>query len=110
MPYIKKEDRPILQSKAKDLASHLLSVGDFNYAVSVILHEMTKRDGRDYLSGTRGYWPRSKRYTNMNALVGAMECCKLEFVRTVLSPYEDKKKAENGPVSELDARTLEDVR
>jgi hypothetical protein len=34
----------------------------------------------------------------MNEIVGALECCKQEFIRRKLNPYEDKKIKENSDV------------
>lgn len=89
MPYIDEERRTHLRSLADELGNRIIGVGEFNYVVSCILHKLVERNG--------------KRYKVMNNLVGALECCKLEFVRTVLSPHEDMKRKENGPVSELDS-------
>ena len=49
-------------------------------------------------------------YTVLNEVIGMLECAKLELYRQVAVPYEDKKKRNNGAVSELDSKTLEDVR
>lgn len=38
------------------------------------------------------------RYTDINEIIGFLECCKLEFYRKKAAPYEDLKEAENGPV------------
>jgi len=37
-------------------------------------------------------------YTQMNAVVGAIECAKDEFQRRLLHPYEDEKIKQNGDV------------
>ena len=37
-------------------------------------------------------------YTDMNNVIGALECVKLELYRRVAIPYEDKKIEENGDV------------
>jgi len=34
----------------------------------------------------------------INAIIGALECAKLELYRRVAAPYEDDKIAENGDV------------
>lgn len=41
---------------------------------------------------------RKKNYALLNALIGTLECCKLELYRRIVSPYEDEKIAENGDV------------
>ena len=35
---------------------------------------------------------------NLNAIIGALECAKLELYRRVAAPYEDDKIIENGDV------------
>lgn len=37
-------------------------------------------------------------YNSANSLIGAIECCKQEIYRRILSPYEDKKIEQNGDV------------
>lgn len=43
--------------------------------------------------------PNTPCYSDYNALVGALECTKLELYRRHIAPYEDKKIAEHGDVS-----------
>jgi hypothetical protein len=38
------------------------------------------------------------RYQQINDIIGALECAKLEFYRRLAAPYEDIKIAENGDV------------
>ena len=35
-------------------------------------------------------------YKNINQVIGAIECAKLEFYRRIAAPYENKKGLENG--------------
>ena len=45
------------------------------------------------------YWVNSlQNYQAINDIVGAVEGAKLEFVRRIVNPYEDKKIKENGDV------------
>lgn len=37
-------------------------------------------------------------YADFNAVIGVLECCKLEFYRRAVAPYEDTKVAQNGDV------------
>lgn len=39
-----------------------------------------------------------KTYADYNNLIGVLECTKLEFYRRAITPYEDKKRQENGDV------------
>ena len=88
MPYIKPVERVELDGWIKPLVKDIESEGQLNYVISKIIH--------GYLSG------RSVRYGTLNGVMGVLECAKQEFYRTVVVPYEKIKKAENGPVSELD--------
>ena len=38
------------------------------------------------------------RYANINEMIGALECCKLELYRKIAAPYENLKEVENGAV------------
>lgn len=84
MPYIKPEDRSKFDSPANELGNLAECAGDLNYLVSVITHTYLKKKGI--------------RYSNVNEVIGALECCKLELYRAIASPYEDIKVSENGPV------------
>lgn len=72
------------------------NVGELNYMITQMIHNYIENKGLCY--------------TNLNGVIGVLECAKAELLRQVIAPFEDKKKAENGAVSELDSKTLEDVR
>lgn len=38
---------------------------------------------------------KGKKYETLNDIIGALECCKFEFSRRVISDYENKKMVEN---------------
>ena len=38
------------------------------------------------------------RYSDLNEIIGMLECCKHEFYRMVAAPYENIKLLENGSV------------
>jgi hypothetical protein len=88
MPYIKKEDRLKFNNKVIEISNLITCDGDLNYIISLLLHKQLEKRGVCY--------------QNMNNLIGSIECAKNEFLRTVVAPYEDKKRNENGSVSELD--------
>lgn len=99
MPYI--ERRSEFLNRIRDVdplttGEGCKTVGELNYLLTSILH---------------GFIIKHKLcYTTLNEVIGVLECAKLELYRQVASPYEDKKKLENGSVSDLDSLTLEDVR
>jgi len=84
VPYIVKEDRawvdpllkPILENSGK------YTPGILNYIITKILLNQ-----------------HSASYSDLNQLIGVLECCKLEFYRRMLAPYEEKKIAQNGDVA-----------
>ena len=94
MPYIKQERRKELDPLIERLSDELRDIGyiddmgDYNYVITQLIHKSVQKDGL--------------RYKNLNNIVGMLECCKSEFIRKVVSPYEDKKLKENSSVSELD--------
>ena len=90
MPYITKIDRKKYEKAIDDIVLQLnlsgldgfYPVGDLNYIITTIIKKTLDRQG--------------VRYQTANAVVGALECCKLELYRRVISPYEDTKVDSNG--------------
>jgi hypothetical protein len=92
MPYISKEQRSKLDSEIDSLCSKLsgMGVGDYNYVITRLIHNYIKENGL--------------RYEHLNSAVGILECAKAEFIRAVVNFYEDQKRAENSPISEIDGK------
>ncbi len=93
MPYIKQEDRNKFDGLIYDLLMKPVSFdspGELNYVISRIIHLYLERK-------TQGI-----NYAKLNEVIGVLECAKQELYRQIAVPYEDKKKQENGPVSNLD--------
>jgi hypothetical protein len=80
MPYIKPERREALEKYSGGPAT----VGELNYAITKLCDAYLKEIGLNY--------------TNLNAVIGVLECAKLEFYRRIAAPYEDIKLAENTDV------------
>ena len=93
MPYIKDYTRTCFNG-----IRHVVPVnpGQLNFVVTKLVHAYIKRHGLYY--------------KHINEAIGALECAKLELYRMVAAPYEDKKRKNNGPISDLDSLNLEDVR
>ena len=60
------------------------SAGELNYMISSLIDEYLHEYG--------------KNYTNINEVIGVLECAKLELYRRVAAPYEDEKIEQNGDV------------
>lgn len=80
MPYIKKEDRDALLTRARGPQTQ----GELNYSITVLLI---------YYMNCKG-----KSYQTINDILGALDGASKEFYRRVAAPYEDTKIAENGDV------------
>ena len=97
MPYINSKARRTLNPIITELVKlTVVNRGKINYAITKLCHQILLIQGLNY--------------SNINALIGVLECVKLELYRMVAAKYEDKKRLENGSISELDVKTLEDVR
>jgi hypothetical protein len=97
MPYIKIHQREQLDKQIESLAAQMrlqfkrgggnppptiVDPGVVNYVVTKLLLSLDHEGN----------------YANHNALIGALECCKLEYYRRAISPYEDKKIQDNSDV------------
>ena len=95
MPFIKEEQRKIIDEEIADLAEEMKTLGEscnlsesdirqgvFNYVITRLAIELIG----------------NPKYSKINDVVGAMECCKLELYRRMAANYEDKKASENGDV------------
>lgn len=78
MPYISKHVR-----EQFDLPTPATE-GDLNYCITQL--------ALNYIGG------RDPSYARINAIIGALECAKLEFYRRYAAKYEDIKITENGDV------------
>lgn len=95
MPYIEPENRHKYETAITEIVtqlnlrgtSGLYPVGDLNYIISTIIQKTLQRQGM--------------RYQTLNAIVGSLECCKLEVYRRLASPYEDEKITKNGDVYDV---------
>lgn len=77
MPYILNEDRDRARFNPE-------TEGELNYAICML--------ARKYLED------KGENYATYNAIVGAMELAKQEFIWRKIRTYEDKKIKENGDV------------
>lgn len=89
MPYIIADQRRLLDDDIAKLVKSMNALGDdarkgvFNYVITKLA------------LGLIG--PETK-YSKINDVVGAMECCKLELYRRLVANYEDGAVKRNGDV------------
>ena len=92
MPYITQQEREAYDDTLNTLRLDLMVTtgikgcgfsGKLNYIISTILYKI---------------WLRNPRYETANALIGVLECAKLEFYRRVIANYEDEENRINGDV------------
>lgn len=79
MPYITKRQRQFIE-----MGASAFSAGELNYQLTILALKYLKNNGYTY--------------ARMNDVIGVFEAAKLEFYRRVVTPYENKKMAENGDV------------
>ena len=84
MPYVTQALRGVVDSWINTLVLALptpMNIGVLNYIITRLV----------------AAYPHAT-YTEINALIGVLECAKLELYRRVATPYEDAKRIENGDV------------
>lgn len=91
MPYITKERRETILAGAKPQ-----DAGELNFAITTLVDSYLVDKG-------------ALRYANLNEVIGAIECAKLELYRRVAAPYEDIKISETGDVYRSKARRNENT-
>jgi len=89
MPYILKEKRTVLEPAIRQLADAFIKLADDGNFAGNLNYTITKLFFTLYPEPN---------YQRFNDMVGALECCKLELYRKKVSPYEDLKEQENGPL------------
>lgn len=82
MPYIEEEYRKYFDPEIQEIVGNLSNAGDLNYCITTLCNK--------YLDEVR--------YSELNAIIGVLECAKMEFYRRMVAPYEDIKARQNGDV------------
>ena len=83
MPYIQQKAREKFDPAISTLLSQIKEIdpGELNYIFSKIVWRLFDREPS---------------YSVANNMIGALECCKQEFIRRRLNNYEDQKIAAHG--------------
>ena len=84
MPYITQAERKNLDENIDNLVEDIKTEGQLNYCIYRIM--------------IRKMWDWSLCYSTLNKLIGVFECCKAEFQRKFVVPYEESKIRENGDI------------
>jgi hypothetical protein len=86
MPYITQDDRFCSDDELRVSGIHFVpkNAGELNFIISTFIANYIREKGL--------------KYANLNEMVGALECAKMELNRVIIGPYEDQKIQENGPV------------
>lgn len=103
MPYITQNLREELIPLIDELALKIKEIheknptqtrdGLLNYSVTEVLNQV---------------FPNA-RYTDFNEIIGFLECCKLEYYRKKIGPYEEIKEKENGAVRNFDKNNVKNA-
>ena len=84
MPYIDQKDRQVFEGAIQELTNIVMSPGELNYVITRLIHGYVNFHGI--------------KYDYLNDVVGVLENAKIEFLRRVVGPYEDKKAKINGDI------------
>lgn len=85
MPYIKPALRAYFTGIEKEIERvNIQDAGAFNYLVHLLIHKSILSQGVSYAT--------------FNALIGAMDCAKMELYARLIRAYENEKIVENGDV------------
>ena len=98
MPYIKKEERELIDGPSDFTVQ--VGLDTFIYKMSTISTNSPQPGTLNYIITKLVHWwlGHNPNYERYNAAIGVLECAKLELYRRKVSPYEDEKINENGDV------------
>lgn len=85
MPYITKTEREYFKKLVDHINSDgIVKPGHLNYLFTILCNNHLTFKGESYAT--------------YNEIIGALECCKLEYYRRKIASYENLKVEENGDV------------
>ena len=97
MPYIEKENRPLIDNKVDSLIRKIgVGKGNLNYAITRLCHLYIKFYHKENDMGDT--IKQGLCYDVLNDIVGVLECVKQELYRKVAADYEDEKCDQNGDI------------
>lgn len=89
MPYLKETDRNSVDVNIAMLGIDFIpqNGAELNFVVSTLVNNYLQKNGLNY--------------ANVQEMIGALDCAKMEIYRRIAGPYEDQKIEENGDVFSL---------
>lgn len=94
MPYIKRELRERVEPEFKIFKEKINKIIETDPTIRAGLMNYLFTSMLDNCYGPL----ESARYNDYNEIMGMLECCKMEFYRKAIIPYENWKERENGKV------------
>jgi hypothetical protein len=104
MPYIKQEQRNLIETKLQSLIDEIVALvrfesmsvlpGILNYTITSLIKRVYKQS----LQAETQQENPTMTYSDHNEIVGMLDCAKMEFYRRNTAPYEDTKIVQNGDV------------
>jgi hypothetical protein len=91
MPYIDKEKKEAINKEIGELSNAIKNIPDFEKNRAGIFNYVITKLAIACITDKTNY-------ASMNDIIGALEACKLEFYRRLVSHYEDIKIRSNGDV------------
>ena len=84
MPYIPSTRSREINNELTTIGDQFMpqNAGDLNYIVSTFIDNFLVEKGL--------------RYSHINEMIGALDCCKMELYRRIAEPYEDSVIDKNG--------------
>jgi len=108
MPYIKKEDRELIDGSGTDGQYYYSGLDDFFNKLDNLCESFcVGKEDWPCKPGTLNYiitrmvvWylGENPNYEKYNSAIGVLECAKQELYRRQIAPYEDEKCEQNGDV------------
>ena len=86
MPYIRNQERIVLDDAILELGRKIETPGQLSYAITKLSLCLIEELGECY--------------STFALIDGVLDCTKQEFVRRVIEPYEEQKRLTNGDVYE----------
>ena len=93
MPYINSDERCAIDNYISNILTLNLNEGQLNYVITKLINNYINNKGLSY--------------SNLNSLIGVLECSKIELYRRILSPYEDLKINQNGDVYNINESNVQ---